>query len=158
MTANHEYPVVRLDPGDWEGVLAIARLDRALFPAEAFGAQPLALLGHAGWLYRQVDDGETDIAYAVVLPTMTAGRAFLASIGVLPTHRRQGRAQALMQRIMADLQGAGFKELTLTVAPTNTAAVTLYRDKLGFTLAGELFDHFGRGEDRLSLLRRIGGR
>lgn len=152
---NQEFASRCLGPNDWPSFVEVARLDAELFSSQAFGPQPMALMGHAGWVYAQFDQ-ERAVAYAVVLPTRVKGRAFVMSVGVATSERGRGRATALMRQIIRDLTGEGVSELVLTVDPANQAAVSLYRDKLQFTLSAELFEHFGRGEDRLLLVRRLG--
>jgi ribosomal protein S18 acetylase RimI-like enzyme len=53
---------------------------------------------------------------------------YIVSVGVLPTHRGRGIAQALLRRAFADIAAAGFPNATLTVDSENsTGAVELYR-------------------------------
>lgn len=55
----------------------------------------------------------------------------VAELVVHPDHRREGRAEELLRRVVDDANGA----VTLLVAPDNDPAFALYR-KLGFAVSG----------------------
>jgi ribosomal-protein-alanine N-acetyltransferase len=64
---------------------------------------------------------------------------YVAELVVAPAHRREGRAQALLERC-----GERADTLTVTVAPDNEAAQALYRS-CGFERVQRLPDFFEEG-------------
>ncbi len=92
-----------------------------------------------GWVLVSTTDrlrGETQAAkvvgYMLVVPGTRDGESLysethVAELVVEPAHRREGRARALLGRVLRP----DHQPVTLLVAPGNTAAVSLYRS-LGF--------------------------
>ena len=75
----------------------------------------------------------------------------VAELVVTPTARRRGHASSLLARLLGEHPGA---TVTLTVAPDNTAARSLY-DRFGFELQRTVPDFFDDGPGLL-LVRRPG--
>jgi ribosomal-protein-alanine N-acetyltransferase len=73
----------------------------------------------------------------------------VAELVVAPSARRNGHASALLATLLSVHPG---ETVTLTVAPDNDAALSLY-EGFGFELLRELPDHFDDGPGRL-LARR----
>ncbi|KAG0140685.1 hypothetical protein CROQUDRAFT_718532 [Cronartium quercuum f. sp. fusiforme G11] len=76
----------------------------------------------------------------------------VTSISVLRTYRRLGLANKLMQqsqKAMRDVFGA--KYVSLHVRKTNRAALSLYRDTLGFTVKEIEKKYYADGEDAYSM-------
>ncbi|KAF2399110.1 N-acetyltransferase complex ARD1 subunit [Trichodelitschia bisporula] len=72
----------------------------------------------------------------------------ITSLSVMRTHRRLGLAEKLMrqsQRAMAETYGA--KYVSLHVRVSNTAALHLYRDTLGFNMDKIEAKYYADGED-----------
>jgi ribosomal protein S18 acetylase RimI-like enzyme len=63
--------------------------------------------------------------------------AYDSGTGVVPSHRREGLARTMMERIMPLLRDAGARRYLLEVVETNVRAAALY-DSLGFTTARPL--------------------
>lgn len=88
------------------------------------------LLSHGlrtGDVLVSVADG-TPVGY--VVPVGSDG-VHVAELVVHPDHRREGRAEELLRRVVDDADGP----VTLLVAPDNEPALALYR-KLGFAVTG----------------------
>ncbi|KAI8462014.1 acyl-CoA N-acyltransferase [Phakopsora pachyrhizi] len=76
----------------------------------------------------------------------------VTSISVLRTYRRLGLAKKLMQqaqRAMRDIFGASY--VSLHVRKTNRAALSLYKDTLGFTVKEIEKKYYADGEDAYSM-------
>ncbi|KAF2759711.1 hypothetical protein EJ05DRAFT_474775 [Pseudovirgaria hyperparasitica] len=76
----------------------------------------------------------------------------ITSLSVMRTHRRLGLAEKLMrqsQRAMAETFSAHY--VSLHVRMSNTAALHLYRDTLGFTVDKVEAKYYADGEDAYSM-------
>ncbi len=84
--------------------------------------------------------------------------AELLTLAVLPAHRRQGIATALLAEADPLLAGAGITSVFLEVAAGNTAAIALY-DKLGFQQTGHRANYYrhpdGTRDDAVLMARQI---
>lgn len=68
----------------------------------------------------------------------------IIDLAVLPTHRRQGIARALMNRAISEVRTAGHPRLWLYTDGNSINLFAFYR-KLGFQLAAVVPDWFGEG-------------
>ncbi|KAF2202463.1 acyl-CoA N-acyltransferase [Delitschia confertaspora ATCC 74209] len=85
-------------------------------------------------------------------PTDGVQHGHITSLSVMRTHRRLGLAEKLMrqsQRAMAETYGASY--VSLHVRVSNTAALHLYRDTLGFTNDKIEAKYYADGEDAYSM-------
>lgn len=83
-------------------------------------------------------DGGTPVAYLLAVPG--DGTTYVAELVVAPARRREGRARALLAACAERTDDA----LTVTVAPDNEAARSLYRE-CGFEKRERLPDFFDGG-------------
>lgn len=74
-------------------------------------------------------EGERIVAFT--LNGVEGDRAYDSGTGVVPSHRRQGLARAMMLRSFDVLRARGCRSYVLEVLEANTGAFALYRD-LGF--------------------------
>jgi ribosomal-protein-alanine N-acetyltransferase len=84
--------------------------------------------------------GGDPVAYLLAVPG--DGTTYIAELVVAPEHRREGRGRALLS---ACASRAGDDALTVTVAPDNEAARSLYR-ACGFVEKRRLPDFFDGGD------------
>ncbi|KAL2352843.1 acyl-CoA N-acyltransferase [Cryomyces antarcticus] len=85
-------------------------------------------------------------------PTDGVQHGHITSLSVMRTHRRLGLAEKLMrqsQRAMAKTFGAQY--VSLHVRVSNTAALRLYRDTLGFKVEKIEAKYYADGEDAYSM-------
>ena len=68
----------------------------------------------------------------------------VTDVAVLPSHRRQGVASALIELAVRETQAAGFRRLWLYTNGNDIVVLTFYR-KLGFRLAAVVPAWFGEG-------------
>jgi len=86
-----------------------------------------------------------------ILFRVAAHEAEIISIGVIPTARKKGLAQLLLQ---ASIDAAGKRDavkMFLEVAADNTAARTFY-EKAGFEITGKRPGYYGRASGRLDAI------
>lgn len=134
---------------------ALSAGDALVSPAPANGAL-------AGYLLAVVGDGPvtdasgaTGAANANADASVRTGGAHVAELAVAPAHRREGRASALLDRLLADL--APGERVTLAVAPDNRAARALY-DRAGFERVARDPDYFEDGPALVLARDAPGGR
>ncbi|KKK21073.1 hypothetical protein P175DRAFT_0498989 [Aspergillus ochraceoroseus IBT 24754] len=85
-------------------------------------------------------------------PTDGVAHGHITSLSVMRTHRRLGIAERLMrmsQRAMAECHRAKF--VSLHVRISNTAALHLYRDTLGFQVDNVESKYYADGEDAYAM-------
>jgi ribosomal-protein-alanine N-acetyltransferase len=78
-------------------------------------------------------DAQTPIGFALTAGVLDERE--LLSLGVVPAHRRQGAASALIDAVVERVQGEGVKRLLLEVAEDNDEAQRLYA-RFGFEPIG----------------------
>jgi ribosomal protein S18 acetylase RimI-like enzyme len=92
------------------------------------------------------------VGYCLVLPSYDGVSGWFLSLGVRPDCRKLGIGRLLTEAVLAEADRTPLRELRLTVLPDNTAAIGLY-ERTGFVPEGIAADYFGRGGDRLVLVR-----
>ncbi|SFE86675.1 GNAT family N-acetyltransferase [Streptomyces mirabilis] len=141
-------------PASEDDLPALVRLDTELFPDFAY---PYFALRQFLDMYTDhllvLDDGSSLHGYALSAPSADGRRSWILGLGVAKQLRGQGLARRLMQETLRRLPTDGVHEVWLTVEPTNTAAIALYRS-LGFVEQGAREGYFGPGNDRLLLALR----
>lgn len=78
-------------------------------------------------------------------------KAYLFGISIAKPWRGQGLGNALLTQSITALQSELINMVELTVDPSNTAAVRLYEQKLGFTRGEYQENEYGAGEHRLAM-------
>ena len=109
-----------------------------------------------GKVYAAVDEEGTVVACAYFMVDMNnPDNAYLMSVAVLPDFRGQNVGTALLAYALDGLKEYGISKVTLTVDPANFTALSVYREKLGFTVVDSAKDEYGEGEDRLVMAKEI---
>ena len=85
-------------------------------------------------------------AQGFLIARAASDEAEILTLCVLPTHRRQGLARALITEAVAGLRRAGGRCLFLEVEAGNEAALALYRS-LGAVAAGQRPGYYEHGAD-----------
>jgi ribosomal protein S18 acetylase RimI-like enzyme len=127
---------VRIRPGETRDAAPLAVLVAALNRAEGNPHQATAealrrdLIGQAIVIVAQAADGSL-VGYATGHATYETGHAekgvYVGDLFVLPGHRRQGIAQAMLAAMARAGHRQGARHLWLTARDTNTAAHAFYR-------------------------------
>ena len=81
--------------------------------------------------------------------------AYLMSVAVLPVFRGQNVGTALLNYAFSNLKRYGITRVLLTVDPANFSALSVYREKMGFTVLDSSKDEYGPGEDRLIMSKDL---
>ncbi|MFF4251952.1 GNAT family N-acetyltransferase [Streptomyces sp. NPDC001663] len=135
---------------------ALALLDRETFPEEPY---PYFVLRQMYDVYPDhllvLDDGAALKGYVLVGTAPDKSRSWILGLGITRDERGRGHGRRLMLEVLDLLRGIGVREVHLTVAPTNTAAILLY-ETLGFTAEQSVRkDYFGPGADRRLMRLRL---
>lgn len=77
------------------------------------------------------------------------GTIHLDGLVIIPSYQRKGLARMVMEKIMSEM---GNKKYSLTVHPSNNAAIKLYLD-LGFIITARKDNYLGDGQPRLVMER-----
>ncbi|HOY67985.1 MAG TPA: GNAT family N-acetyltransferase [Candidatus Ozemobacteraceae bacterium] len=147
----------QLRPDDWTSLQAVAALEEEAFPDDAQTAPNLALIARAGTVWVARDERGGIVGEAILLGTIGEAAAFLFSLAVTATWRRQGISLVLMRTVFDDLRARGVTRLELTCDPQNAAALRLYTERLGCERIELLPDHFGPGRSRWLLRKTLCG-
>jgi ribosomal protein S18 acetylase RimI-like enzyme len=133
----------------------LLRVEREAFPGDPYPYFVLRQLYDIhGERILVLDDGESLHGYVLFVITSDRPVSWVMSLAVTPDQRSRGLGRRLMREVLRRLRAEGIREVRLTVEPTNTAAIKLYRS-LGFNSEeGVRKDYFGAGEHRL--LMRLG--
>lgn len=94
------------------------------------------------------------VGYSLGVPSSDHTYAWLFGLAVVPHHRNVGHGRRLTQESLKMLDAMDVETVYLTVEPTNTPAIGLYRS-FGFTETGQGRDYLGPGEDRVIMKRRL---
>ena len=81
------------------------------------------------------------------------GESDMMNIAVAPDRRRQGVAEALIEKLVDKLKANGNRCLTLEVRASNAAAIALY-EKLGFTQVGRRPNYYRSPKEDALILRK----
>lgn len=140
--------IVRMSISD---VPAVAELERKCFSdpwsersVAAELENPLSL-----WLVALL--GRTVVGYVGSQSVME--QADMMNIAVNPDYRRQGIAESLIERLVAELKDKQVSSLTLEVRASNAPAIALYR-KLGFSQVGKRPNYYRNPREDALILRK----
>lgn len=103
----------------------------------------------AHWLVAQ--EGEMVAGYIGSQTVM--GETDMMNVAVHPDFRRRGIAEALVKRLVEDLQAMESHCLTLEVRATNAPAIALY-EKLGFSQIGRRKNYYRNPREDALILRK----
>ena len=96
---------------------------------------------------------EDDRVIGYVGSQSSIDEADIMNVAVHPDFRRQGIAEALINRLVADLKERDIHALLLEVRASNTPAITLY-EKLGFSQVGRRKNYYHNPKEDALILRK----
>jgi [ribosomal protein S18]-alanine N-acetyltransferase len=136
----------RMRPEDLDEVLAIERASFTMpWSRGAFLYEIQQNRVARCWVAR-VEDGR--VAGYLCLWEV-ADELHITNVAVSPNARRRGVARALLQSVLDDGRGRGFKVVVLEVRPSNRHALSLY-ESFGFRVVGRRHGYYyDTGEDAL---------
>ncbi|NEC90344.1 GNAT family N-acetyltransferase [Streptomyces sp. SID12501] len=134
----------------------IALLDHAIFTRDSYS---YTVLRQFYDLYAKhflvLDDDRGNIQGYVLVGTNRDGESWVLGLGITEDQRGRGLGRRLMSDVLSRLSTDGVREVSLSVAPGNVAAIDLYKS-LDFTTDGELREnYFGPGGDRYIMVRHL---
>jgi len=133
----------------------LVSLDKELFPYSPWssGQYREEISAPTRLFVVALDEGLSVIGYAGVFAPGGA-EADILTVGVIPQHRSQGIARALMARITKWALDQGSIAMMLEVKTDNSAAISLY-ESLGYSKLNIRKDYFGSGLDALVMRKEL---
>ena len=139
-----------LEHTNGERLAQIMDIEKQAFGKGALSEYVIVPMLRYGKVYAAVDEDDDPIACAYFMRDMgEVGHAYLMSIAVLPVFRGKDVGTELLKYAFTHLKRFGITNVRLTVDPANFTALSVYREKLGFTVVENSKDEYGEGEDRL---------
>lgn len=143
---------VSIEPATWRDLNDLRRLEKVCFPKDAWPL--LDLIGLLTWpnviRLKAVNAGAM-VGFVACDLRPADNLAWIATIGVLPEHRRQGIGRALL---VAAEQQLTLPRVRLNVRVSNHAAIQLYLE-LGYQRAGVWSRYYHDGEDALVMEKQL---
>lgn len=149
---------MKLRQADERDLPGIMRLEAECFGPERFNVGIVkAFLGREdAFIVVAEADAELVGSGMCVFSTGSAeGR--IASIAVLPGHRRKGLGERLLDECERGMIARGIRVLALEVATDNGPATRLYLSK-GYEIKGTIKDYYSKGRDAHFMVRTVPGK
>ena len=141
------------------GVSEISRvieIEQEAFGDGALNEYVVVPMMRYGKVFVAVDEQGNAIASAYFMRNMNnTEEAYLVSVAVMPAFRGQDVGTELLRFALDELKGMGITQVRLTVDPANFTALSVYREKLDFTVIDSSKDEYGQGEDRLIMSKQL---
>ena len=137
----------------WRDVIALWRLERVIFPRDAY--DPLTLLLLVAWpgnVALKAANGKALVGFVAGDQPWGEQAAWIVALGVAPLHQRGGIGARLLAECEARLDRP---VLRLTVREGNTPAIELYK-KFGYARVRREAGYYNDGEAGL-LMEKIRG-
>ncbi|MBW7875974.1 MAG: GNAT family N-acetyltransferase [Candidatus Cloacimonetes bacterium] len=151
-----EYFWVRVLPHEKHNIDLLLKMEKILFLQDAVNLYTLVPLVAYQRAYLYQDRNGNSSGYALVMNhSQSSDTAYLFSYGIMPQFQGIGLGTGGFKDLVHLLYGEGFAKMELTVSPSNTAALSIYR--LLPVLEETLFpDHYGENQTRICLLLKLG--
>lgn len=150
-------PTLTIRPATRADLSAAAAIEASVFDDNAYPAfffrQALDVMG--GLFLVAVDEHEAMAGYVIGALEAWCSDAWVMSIAVDASFRRQGVAAALTTRVCDRFAERGARRVLLTVEPDNDAAIAFYH-KAGFREIASEPDYFGEGHARFVMAKELG--
>jgi len=145
-----------VEPPTAADISQIVQIEKEAFGDNALGEYTVVPMLRYGKVFTAVDEQGYAIACAYFMRNMNdTAEAYLVSIAVLPRFRGKDVGTELLRYAFDFLAGYGITQVRLTVDPANFNALSVYREKLGFTVVESAKDEYGAGEDRLVMVKAL---
>ena len=145
-----------IEKPDMEAILNIMTIEQEAFGKGALNEYVIVPLIRHGKVFVAEDEQANAVACAYFMRGMSESKmAYLMSVAVLPNFRGQDIGTALLSFAFTHLKKYDIDSVVLTVDPANFTALSVYREKLGFTVAESSKDQYGEGEDRLIMTKKL---
>jgi ribosomal-protein-alanine N-acetyltransferase len=143
---------VSIEPATWRDLNDLRRLEKVCFPKDAWPL--LDLIGLLTWpnlIRLKAVNAGIMIGFVACDLRPADNLAWIATIGVLPEHRRRGIGRALLLAVEQQLT---LPRVRLNVRVSNQAAIHLYLE-LGYQRAGVWSGYYQDGEDALVMEKQL---
>ena len=134
---------------DKEIICRLVELEADAFGTGGMNEWHLVPLIRHGHVYITRQERKIIGAVQYMLDWHNPQKAYMIGVSIAKEQRGQGVGTGFIRETFIPLAAEGIKEVELTVAPANAAAVKVYEAKLGFTVTEFRRDEYGEGEDRL---------
>ncbi|MBS3760817.1 ribosomal protein S18-alanine N-acetyltransferase [Halodesulfurarchaeum sp.] len=162
MTVEEPQPRGRLRPVERADLLAVVRIEEQTFERPWTLSTFEKFLDAQGFIVLEDPEGEAlgeAIAGYVVAELVTVrGSQFghVKDLAVKPARQGAGRGRQLLEGALRLLASHGAKRVRLEVRPSNTRALSLYKNA-GFEILARQEQYYPDGEDALLLARSLEG-
>ena len=141
--------IVRL-AGD-EDMDALLRIEEACFGPEMFSPEVIkSFIEREDCFVLIALEDDTAVGSAMCMVSVPRSEGKVASVAVLPDHRKQGIGAALLQVCEEEFRRRRLNRYTLEVDTTNEAAIALYSSK-GYEIVGTVEHFYGPGRHAYSM-------
>lgn len=134
---------------DRETIRRLVELEAAAFGAGGMNEWQLVPLIRHGHVYVTRKEGKVIGAVQYMRDWHNPQKAYMIGVSIAQEQRGRGAGTGFIKETFNLLAAEGIKEVELTVAPANAAAIKVYEGKLGFTVTEFRRNEYGPGEDRL---------
>jgi ribosomal-protein-alanine N-acetyltransferase len=133
----------------------ILHIEKKDFGKGALNEYVIVPLMRHGRVYIAVDEDDEAIACAYFLADFYDPKlCFLLSVAVLPEFKGYDIGISLLDYALSDLKDLGLTKGQLTVDPSNYNALSVYRERLGFSVTDSA-DEYGAGGMRLVMKKEL---
>jgi len=148
---------IRIRTAERADLLAIHRIEQAVFPQPWPFSALESYLGESGFLVAETDEDDARVAGYVIadtVPNHGTPLGHVKDLAVREEHRREGVATALLRRALSLLESVGAASVKLEVRADNEGATRLYR-QFGFEHRKTIPNYYSNGEDALVMVRLL---
>jgi ribosomal protein S18 acetylase RimI-like enzyme len=146
---------VKFREGDVRDLQDLMRIEQTCFGKQGFSRRLVeVLLLEEDMSTIVVENVGEIVAYSMLFEEEKSWSTRIISIAVMPEHRGEGIAKALLQRMELLSRNKQAKKMTLEVGVVNVPAINLYLN-FGFKIEGNVPDYYGRGKDAFYLEKRL---
>ncbi|MDD5018065.1 MAG: GNAT family N-acetyltransferase [Eubacteriales bacterium] len=141
---------------DAETISRILYIEQEAFGDGALSEYVVVPYMRYGKVYAAVDEEDNIISCAYFMRDMgDISLAYILSIATLTAYRGHDVGTALLNYAFSHIKRFGIEKIQLTVDPANFKALSVYREKLGFTVADISKDEDSAGDDRLIMTKDL---
>ena len=149
---------IRIRTAERADLLAIHRIEQAVFPQPWPFSALESYLGESGFLVAEADtdEGPRVAGYVIAdtVPNHGTPLGHVKDLAVREDERREGVATALLRRALSQLESVGAASAKLEVRADNEGALRLYR-RFGFEHRKTIPNYYSNGEDALVMVRLL---
>ena len=141
--------VITIRPMTEDDLDAVLAIEKASFPSPWGRILFLGELNSAH-SFPMVARNSEGIVVGYICPMLVIDEGHILNVAVHPRYRGHGIGRLLVKKVLADCRFKEAEFVSLEVRPSNTVAITLYRD-LGFIVTGRRKAYYENGEDALMM-------